>query len=134
MLQFYFLSIVANLVAGMTLSSEWLAEKIPTLGSVVSTLSSRRAKLASGLSSLLVGFAKLFIPVAGPLIIGNLFPAIMGMAMGITLLFEVFRQDAVLPAEQAEKTEKLIRYRTTLGMLGIAAAILHFFLPERLFL
>jgi hypothetical protein len=27
-----------------------------------------------------------------------------------------------------------IGYRTTLGMLGLAAALLHFFLPERPFL
>jgi hypothetical protein len=62
----------------------------------------------------------------------------MGMAMGIALLFEVFKQDALLPSERGEKVQKTesrpIGYRTTLGVLGIAAAILHFFLPERPFL
>jgi len=62
----------------------------------------------------------------------------MGMAMGIALLFEVFKQDAVFPAERGEKSERVDRlpigHRTTLGVFGLAAAILHFFLPERPFL
>lgn len=135
MLQFYFLSIVSNLLAGLSLCSDWIAQRIPSMVSFAAALSARRAKLVNGLSSLLVGFGTLFVPVEGPLIIGDLFPSVVGMAMGIALLFGVFRQDAVLPAERPEKQERPpVGYRTTLGMLGIAAAVLHFFLPERPFL
>ena len=135
MLQFYFLSIVCNLLAGVSLAGEWIAQKVPEFLPVASALSARTAKLISGISSLLVGFGTLFVPVEGPIILGDLFPSVMGMAMGIALLFEVFRQDAVLPVERSEKSERpAVGYRTTLGMLGIAAAILHFFLPERPFL
>ena len=135
MLQFYFLSITFNLLGGVILASGWLARRIPSLASFTSALSARRAKLSIGLGSILVGIGKLFVPVSGPLIIGDLFPAAMGMATGIALLFEVFRQDTVLPAEHGEKSEPpSVGYRTTLGMLGIAAAVPHFFLPERPFL
>jgi len=135
MLQFYFLSIVSNLLAGLSLSGDWIAQKIHGFAPIAAALSGRSAKLISGLASMLVGFGTLFVPVEGPLIIGDLFPSVMGMAMGIALLFEVFRQDAVLPVERSEKTERPpVGYRTTLGMLGIAAAVLHFFLPERPFL
>jgi hypothetical protein len=135
MLQFYFLSIVSNMLAGISLSADWIAQKIHGFVPVASALSGRTAKLIAGLASLLVGFGTLFVPVEGPLIIGDLFPSVMGMAMGIALLFEVFRQDAVLPVERSEKSDRpAMGYRTTLGMLGIAAAILHFFLPERPFL
>ncbi len=135
MLQFYFLSIISNFISGVTLSSDWIARRIPSLVSITTALSERRAKLACGLASLLVGVGTLFVPVEGPLIIGDLFPSVVGMAMGIALLFEVFRQDTALPAEHPERTEKIpVGYRTTLGVLGIAAAILHFFLPERPFL
>jgi hypothetical protein len=135
MLQFYFLSIVSNLVAGVSLGGEWFAKKVPKFLPIATALSGRSAKLIAGISSLLVGFGTLFVPVEGPIIIGDLFPSVMGMAMGIALLFEVFRQDAVLPVEHGEKSERPpVGYRTTLGMLGIAAAILHFFLPERPFL
>jgi len=138
MLQFYFLSIVANFLAGLTLSSDWFARKFPGLAAAVALFSGRVGKMVLGLASLLVGFGTLFVPAAPPLVFGDLFPSVMGMAMGIALLFEVFKQDAVFPAERGEKAEKVeklpVGYRTTLGVLGIAAAILHFFLPERMFL
>ena len=135
MLQFYFLSIICNLLAGVSLSSDWIAQKIKGFLPIAAAVSARTAKLIAGLASLLVGFGTLFVPVEGPLIIGDLFPSVVGMAMGIALLFEVFRQDAVLPIERGEKRERPpAGYRTTLGMLGIAAAVLHFFLPERPFL
>jgi hypothetical protein len=135
MLQFYFLSIISNFLAGLSLAADWIGQKVPGLASIAQWLSGRGAKLIFGLSSLLIGFGTLFVPVEGPLIVGDLFPSVVGMAMGIALLFEVFRQDAVLPAERSEKQERPpAGYRTTLGMLGIAAAVLHFFLPERPFL
>jgi cadmium resistance protein CadD (predicted permease) len=138
MLQFYFLSIVANFLAGLTLSSDWFARKFSGLAAAVSLFSGRMGKMVLGLASLLVGFGTLFVPAEAPLILGDLFPSVMGMAMGIALLFEVFKQDAVFPAERGEKVERVeklpLGYRTTLGVLGIAAAILHFFLPERPFL
>jgi hypothetical protein len=135
MLQFYFLSIAANFLAGLTLSSDWFARRFPGLTTAVSLFTGRMGKMVLGLASLLVGFGTLFVPAAPPLIFGDLFPSVMGMAMGIALLFEVFKQDALFPAERSEKADKVERlpigYRTTLGMLGLAAAILHFFLPER---
>ncbi len=135
MLQFYFLSIICNLLAGVSLSADWVAQKIRGFLPIAAALNARTAKLISGLASLLVGFGTLFVPVEGTIILGDLFPSVVGMAMGIALLFEVFRQDAVLPVDRAEKRDKpAVGYRTTLGMLGIAAAVLHFFLPERPFL
>ena len=135
MLQFYFLSIVSNMLAGMSLASDWISQKIPGMAGFATSLTSRRAKLICGLAALLVGIGTLFVPVEGPIIIGDLFPSVMGMAMGIALLFEVFRQDAVLPAERSDKPQRLpVAYRTALGILGIASAVLHFFLPERPFL
>jgi hypothetical protein len=138
MLQFYFLSVSANLLAGMTLSSDWFGRKFPGLAAAVSGLNTRMGKLAMGLATVLVGFGTLFVPAEYPLILGDLFPSVMGMAMGIALLFEVLKQDALLPGERTEATHKPDRrpivYRTTLGVLGIASAVLHFFLPERLLL
>jgi hypothetical protein len=138
MLQFYFLSIVANFIAGVTLSADWFAKKIPGLAGLGTGLSGRRGKMAIGLCSIFVGFGTLFVPANAPLILGDLYPSLAGMAMGIALLFEVFKQDAFFPAERGEKNDKMeklpVAYRTALGMLGIAAAVLHFFLPERPFL
>ncbi len=61
-------------------------------------------------------------------------PAVTDMTMGIALLFEVFRQDALFPNDPAGPKDKtFFSYRATLGALGIAAAVIHFFLPERPF-
>jgi hypothetical protein len=135
MMQFYFLSIVSNFVAGLILSSDWFTGKVPVFASFASGLAGRRAKLVFGLAALLVGFGTLFVPAEGPLVIGDLFPSVMGMVMGIALLFEVFKQASRFPNEPAERAERpAIAYRSTLGFLGLAAAVLHFFLPERLLL
>jgi hypothetical protein len=138
-LQFYFLSIAANLIGGFTLCSDWFVGKLSGLGAIVTALSVRRAKMATGLATLLVGFGTLFVPADGRIVLGDLFPSVMGMAMGVALLFEVFKQDALFPAERvderADRVEKMRSgYRIAIGALGLAAAVLHFFLPDRLIL
>jgi hypothetical protein len=138
MLQFYFLSVSANLISGLILSSDWISLKIESLADLLSALSTRRGRMVSGLAAILVGIGTLFVPADPHLVIGDLFPSLMGMAMGIALLFEAFKQDALFPTERMEghtEMEKVpLGYRTTIGALGLAAAVLHFFLPERLFL
>jgi hypothetical protein len=135
MIQFYFLSVIANFLAGTALSADWFARKIPGLSGLGASFSGRRGRMAIGLSAIFVGVGTLFVPVNAPIILGDLFPSLAGMVTGIALLFEVFKQDAVFPAERGEKNDKVERlpvaYRTALGILGLAAAILHFFLPER---
>jgi hypothetical protein len=136
MLQFFFLSVFLNLAAGLSLSFEAVSRRLPRLAGLTDLLTSRGSKIFSGIGVLIVGFVTLFLPAGGGIIIGDIIPSVAGIAMGIALLFEVFRQDAVFPAERAERTERVehpLAYRTTLGLLGIATAILHFFLPEKPF-
>ena len=137
MLQFYFLSILANLVGGLTLCSDWLGSR-PGLANLFAVLASRYWKMSTGLAALVAGFAKLFVPAGSPIILADLLPALVGMILGIALLFEVFKQEALFPAERGERPDAPARqapgYRTALGIIGFAAAILHFFLPERPFI
>ena len=135
MLQFYFLSIVSNLVAGTALCAEALARRLRSFEAISTALSSRKGKLSTGLAALLVGVGTLFVPASGLLVLGDLLPAMTGMTMGIALLFEVFRQDALFPSDPPGSRDRpFFSYRATLGALGIAAAVIHFFLPERPFL
>ncbi len=136
MLQLYFLSVAFNLIAGYSLASDAIAKRAPRLAGLGDLLALRTSRLAVGLSVMIVGFITLFVPAGESLIVlGDLIPSVVGLGMGIALLFEVFRQDAVFPSESMEKTERAhLGYKTTLGLLGMAVAVLHFFLPERLFL
>lgn len=136
MLQLYFLSVAANFLAGATLSADWMAERFPSLAGILGALSVRRARTITGLAALLVGLGTLFFPTAPPLVLGDLFPSVVGMAVGIALLFEVLKQDALYTHEEPARSADLrppSAYRTAMGALGFAAAVLHFFLPERLF-
>jgi hypothetical protein len=138
MLQFYFLSVAANFLAGATLSADWVSGRFSSLSGILRALSARRARMITGLASLLVGLGTLFVPAGPPLILGDLFPSSVGIAVGIALLFEVLKQEALLAGEQSPRDERIVKgplaYRTALGAFAFAAAILHFFLPERLFL
>jgi hypothetical protein len=137
MLQLYFLSVAANFLAGATLSADWMEERFTSLAEILRALSGRRARTITGLAALLIGLGTLFVPAAPPLVLGDLFPSVVGMAVGIALLFEVLKQDALYPGDQAARNEqgpkkKPSAYRTALGALAFAAAVLHYFLPERL--
>jgi hypothetical protein len=138
MLQFYFLSVAANFLSGTALSADWMSEKFHSLAPILGALSARRARMIIGLGALMVGLGTLFVPAAGPLILGDLFPSAVGVAVGIALLFEVIRQEAFFPGEQPAREDRAGKapraYRSALGVLAYAAAILHFFLPERLFI
>jgi hypothetical protein len=142
MLQLYFLSVAANFLAGVTLSADWMGERFTSLSGLLDALSVRRAKTITGLAALLVGLGTLFVPAAPPILLGDLFPSVVGLAVGIALLFEVLKQDALYPGDSSRGAESAAyraqgqktptAYRTALGALGFAAAVLHYFLPERL--
>jgi hypothetical protein len=138
MLQFYFLSVAANFLAGTALSADWMAEKFAGLAPVLGAVTARRARMIIGLAALLVGLGTIFVPADGILFFGDLFPSAVGVVVGIALLFEVIRQEAYFPGPETLRDDgagKAPRaYRTALGAFAYAAAILHFFLPERLIL
>ena len=160
MLQLYFLSVAANFLAGVTLSGDWMGERFPSLAGLLAALNGRRARTTIGLAALLVGLGTLFVPADPHIIFGDLFPSVVGLAVGIALIFEVFKQDALYPGDRGAESAEYrgaesaeyrgaesagdrgaagnqgrrapSAYRAALGALGLAAAVLHFFLPERL--
>lgn len=138
MLQLYFLSVLVNALAGLMLASEWLTARFESISAFAELFASRRGRLAIGLASLFVGFITLLLPASGPIFLGDLAPSAAGLAMGLVLVFEVLRQETLFPAERTEAPDKAGRvhsgYRVTLGMIGLATALVHFFLPERVIL
>ena len=135
MLQFYFLSIVGNILAGVALASEYLAGRFPVFVPFRDLLSRRTYRASIGVLAAAVGFLKLLIrsSAADVPVLGDLIPALLGLAMGASLLLQVARERSDRsPLGRLERAA--LTYRVPLGFAGIAAAVLHFLLPAALFL
>lgn len=137
MLQFYFLTIFANLLAGITLTSDYLGERFHAFTPFKELFGRKSSKTAIGILALVVGFFKLLIrSTAGDVpVVGDFLPALAGLAMGAGLLAGLVRERSGVAAESLSKIEKVVMsYRVPLGLAGLAIAVLHFLLPGALFL
>ena len=122
MLQFYFLSIFANMLAGLTLTSDYLAEKFKTFLPFKELFSKKNVKTTIGIAAFVVGFLKLL-------------PALAGLAMGAGLILGIIKERAKVSAETVDNLEKTVMtYRVPLGIAGLVISALHFLLPGALFL
>lgn len=137
MLQFYFLSIFANMLAGLTLTSDYLAEKFKVFLPFKELFSKKNVKTTIGIAAFVVGFLKLLIrsnPADVP-VVGDLLPALAGLAMGAGLILGIIKERAKVSAETVDNLEKTVMtYRVPLGIAGLVISALHFLLPGALFL
>ena len=137
MLQFYFLSVAVNLLAGAALSSEYLGEKIPAFASLKDLFSNAKSRVFFGFAAVVVGVFKLFLRAPGDAVpvAGDLLPFFTGLALGLALLTDFFKQRISSQTEAIEKVEKItMTYKTPIGLAGILAAALHFLFPTALIL
>lgn len=137
MAQFYLLSVFANIVAGLTLAGDYLGEKFAFLASFKNLRENRTGQIVIGIVALAVGFITFFVRAPGDTVpvVGDLLPSVAGIAMGITLLVESFRQQVDSRGPQAEKLSKaLITYRVPAGIAGASIAIVHFLFPAAVIL
>jgi hypothetical protein len=130
MLPFYFLSIVFNALAGYILAFGKEETDDAAEAGFRLSFNNETFRLVLGVGSLAIGFLKILSPVQGNIpVVGDLVPALTGLAVGFILVFEYYRNRASLESEQAEKVETLIKtYRKLLGFGALGAAVLHFLL------
>jgi hypothetical protein len=134
MLQFYFLSIVANLLAGLALSSDYLAERFSGFAPYAALFDRKNVRTSVGIAAFVIGFLKLLIPVDVP-VVGDLLPALAGMAMGAGLVVGLIRERSGVSEDRASGFEKVVMaYRVPVGIAGLVIAVLHFLLPRALLL
>ncbi|ADN01704.1 hypothetical protein [Spirochaeta thermophila] len=143
MLQFYALSVLTNFMSGIILAQETFSERtgITALFNP-EVLRSKTFLLVWGILTAVTGVFKILSVTEGDVIIvGDLLPAIAGLASGIALLLMFYRERRT-PSEGAEvgsdavdRIDALLSQNKTLvGVLSVVAALLHFLFPRVLFL
>jgi hypothetical protein len=137
MTQFYLLSVLANLVAGLTLAGDYLGGRFKFLASFKSLRETRSGQLAVGLIALGVGVITVFVRAPGDYVpvVGDLLPSLAGMAMGLALLVEAFRQKVEDRGPQGTLISRaVLTYRVPAGIAGVAVALAHFLFPAAVIL
>ncbi len=134
MLQFYFLSIVLNLLTGISLiyiQKEHLdADKTREL------FESHNFKLITGILTTFTAVMKLLSVLPGDVpVAGDLIPVLAGLAGGISLLLDYYKAKSSVDLQLPLILQTLFtKGRTYIGYVCIGAGILHFLLPKVLFL
>ena len=134
MTQFYFLSVLFNLVGGAIFTSSYLEGKISIFGKVTEFFNERsNLKLFLGLITGIVGIMKLLLPVQGIAVLGDLLPALAGCLVGFGLIIDYYhgRTDV---ADDNNISTLIEKYRHIIGLSAMGIAVLHFFVPGALFL
>ncbi len=135
--QFYLLSVLANIAAGLTMAGDYLGEKLPFLASFKDLRANRNAEIVIGAVAIVVGILKLFILSPGETIpvAGDLLSALAGIVLGAILLAEAFRQKVESRGQNIEKLSKVVlSYRVPVGIAGVVIGLLHFLFPAAVIL
>ena len=130
MLQFYFLSIFLNLLAGYLLF--FWDENGSSESKNNFSLQGDTFILVVGILSALTGLVKLFSPIGRAIpIIGDLIPAAVGLICGFVLLFGYYqRRTSIEDSEHTKKIEGLLAgNKKIIGAAAFVAAVLHFLFP-----
>ncbi len=135
MIQFYFLSILFNAIAGYALALDQDARP-SSLDGIKSILSDETFRLVLGVMTIATGFFKLLSAVRGDIpVVGDLYPSIAGLAAGFALVFEFYRARSALASDVSERLELVfVKNRKWIGYGAMVAAVTHFLFPTVLFL
>ncbi len=137
MYQIYFLSILVNLLTGITLSFDRMDERLQ-LRSLFNPELFQHAgfRLTMAIITFVVGFLKLLSVSPGDVpVVGDLLPALAGMVMGFTLFLQYYKDRTTVESSSLTSLDRIFGNNSAIiGTLGIIVAVLHFFLHTVLFL
>ncbi len=141
MVQFYFLTILANIIGGLALSAGFVEKRLTGLTGMSEFFGSRPGlRVTIGVVAVVTGVLKLLSATRGDVpVVGDLLPSLTGIVVGIALLYERYKEKTTLPPEsQAQAAAALdrivLKNRSILGTWSMIIGIVHFFLPGVLFL
>ena len=137
MYQIYFLSILVNLLSGITLSFDRMDERLQLLSLFNPELFQHAGfRLTMAIVTFVVGFLKLLSVSPGDVpVVGDLLPALAGMVMGFTLFLQYYRDRTTVESSSLASLDAIFgKNSAIIGTLGVIVAVLHFFLHTVLFL
>ena len=142
MIQFYLVSVILNIVGGYSLCPDASATRGSSFDGVRAFLRERTTRVVVGILAAVTGAFKLLNAVRGDIpVVGDFLPAAAGMAVGVTLLIEVYggRPSLKPSSEPAARADGrvvrfLMRNKGAVGIAGIIAGVVHFLFPMVMFL
>ena len=153
MLQFYFLSILLNIVAGLVFiyagkgngdetslvlsdSDDFNPETDDLNFDAEASSSEKKSSKKENLKNALTGLMKLLSPIQYDVaVVGDLIPALAGLAAGAVLLLDWYQERSEVELPLPEMIQNIYTGgRKYLGIFCIIAAVLHFIFPLVLFL
>jgi len=133
MIQLYFLSIVFNGVAGFLFIFGDMGKNDSAESGGKLSFVSDGFRLVIGILAGIIGVLKLLSPMKGMPILGDVLPAAAGIAAGFMLIFGFYREhssDTDAEGNINRFGEIILRYKKPIGIVLLAAAVLHFLFPE----
>lgn len=137
MLQFYLLSVIMNVIAGIMLSAGFIDERVSFVSGMKEFFDGKPSiKVTVGGITFVVGFFKLLSVTRGDVpVVGDLLPALAGLVMGLALFLDYYKSRSTVSSTFVDGAEKvLLNNRNVIGLAGIVIGLLHFLLPRVLFL
>lgn len=139
MVQLYFLSILCNGLCGFILFADNNEETVTKFQFPVNNPTFH---LILGIISAVTGVLKLLSPSMDRIpVIGDLVPAAAGIIAGFVMIFGIYRKDITSSAGGGQSGKSLedlgsalLSFRKPLGLVLLAIALIHFLLPQALFL
>jgi hypothetical protein len=155
MIQFYFFSVLLNVLGGYALYSEGTPPRGSAFDGLRAFLRDPTARLVLGILAAVTGAFKLLAVVRGDIpVVGDFLPALAGMAVGTTLILDSSgrapagsgsaaptgsatgdegRGDPV-PRRRGGAELFLLANREAIGIAGMIAGLVHFLFPMVIFL
>jgi hypothetical protein len=132
MIQLYFLSIVFNGLSGFLFIFGDMGKDDTDENKGKFSFVSDGFRLIIGILAGIIGILKLLLPMGGMPILGDLLPAVAGIAAGFMLIFDFYREhssDADTEGSINRFGELFLHYKKPIGIVLLASAVLHFILP-----
>ena len=133
MVQFYFLSVLCNCIAGymFAFSSDQDIAADNIKPNEKFGFLNKNFLLILGIITFITGVFKLITPFHSKVpVFGDLIPAVAGIVSGFCLLLDYYNDVTTVPIALPEKLDSiLVKSRRYVGIIVMASAVIHFLVP-----